>query len=695
MRLWRARRSERPAAPVPRLRVRLLLGALIGLAALVLDQMSDRVPALRRLELLTLDWRFQLRGPESPGPEILLVMIDDASVAALGQWPPPRDALTRGVERLAAGGARLIILNLLLSDPAPTLPPAAREALTAALPLLPAPAARLRAEAEALLALDLADTRLGTAIAEAGRVVLPYAFVFEAESANIAGVPPWIAATAYRTRLEAGRPGARAVDDPQGLITLAPELAALGVGQGHVNLMVDADGALRFDLPAFPYRDELYPSLAIEAARLYLGVAREELAIWLGQGLALGRRWVPLDRRSRLIVNHYGPQRTFETASFVDLLDGRLDPARVQDRLVIIGGAAAATGDRFATPYTGSLSGSEHIAAGIDNVLHDRALRQDGPVHGLGSVAALVLALAAALLAGRWSLALSLLTVAGLVGAWTAVTLAAFAQQIWLSLVTPGLAAIAAGGTVEALRAGGEQRRRRRLERQRLNLGRYFPPAVVDRLAASDRPSGLERTQDAAVMFVDMVGFTRVSEQLPPADAMSLLRAFHARVERAVFAHGGMLDRFIGDGALACFGVPEPTPSAAADALRAAADLLAAMKSWNRERAAAGSPPLPIAVGIHHGPVLMGDIGGERQFQFTVVGDTVNVASRLEALTREVEAVVVVSEAVIEEALAHAGHVPLAGLEPLAARQLRGRGGWVRLWRLPRAEVAASPAEAT
>ena len=263
----------------------------------------------------------------------------------------------------------------------------------------------------------------------------------------------------------------------------------------------------------------------------------------------------------------------------------------------------------------------------------------------------------------------------------------AFAAHLWLSLVVPCLAVLVAGGTLEALRAGKEQRRRRRLERQRLNLARYFPPAVVDRLAASDQPSGLERTQEAAVMFVDMTGFTQASEELAPAEAMSLLRAFHGRVERAVFAHGGMVDKFIGDGALACFGVPDVSPSAAADALRAATDLHAAIAAWSVERVAAGSPPLGVAAGIHFGPVLMGDIGGERQFQFTVVGDTVNVASRLEALTREVRAAILVSEAVVEQVRAAGATALLAGFEPLPTRQLRGREGLLSLWALPRKRV--------
>ena len=130
---------------------------------------------------------------------------------------------------------------------------------------------------------------------------------------------------------------------------------------------------------------------------------------------------------------------------------------------------------------------------------------------------------------------------------------------------------------------------------------------------------------------------------MAPADAMALLRAFHTRVEQAVFDHGGMVDKFMGDGAMACFGVPDPSPTAAADAIRAALALLAGL-------AAADEPRLRVGIGVHLGPVLMGDIGGATQFQFTVIGDTVNVASRLESLTRQQGTRLIVSDLVLEAA---------------------------------------------
>ena len=233
-------------------------------------------------------------------------------------------------------------------------------------------------------------------------------------------------------------------------------------------------------------------------------------------------------------------------------------------------------------------------------------------------------------------------------------------------------------------RIAAERRHRRRLERQRANLARYFAPAVVDRLATSGAPIKLDRTQEAAVMFVDIVGFTRLAEAMRPAEVIDLLRGFHARVEAAVFGRMGMVNQFVGDGVMACFGVPERSPTAAADAVHAALDLLAAL---DQPAASGGGPPQPpsplkVAIGLHYGPVLMGDVGGARQLQFTVIGDTVNVASRLEALTRQQDTPLIVSDTLLEAARPYLDPSTLARLRPLAEMKLRGRDGVLRGWRL-------------
>ncbi|HVG80380.1 MAG TPA: adenylate/guanylate cyclase domain-containing protein, partial [Patescibacteria group bacterium] len=164
-------------------------------------------------------------------------------------------------------------------------------------------------------------------------------------------------------------------------------------------------------------------------------------------------------------------------------------------------------------------------------------------------------------------------------------------------------------------------------ERERSNLARYFSPKVVDVLAERDEPLGRVRRQAVGVLFADLVGFTTLAEDMTPEEVMAMLRAFHGRMEDEVFRHGGCLEKFIGDALLATFGVPDVGPRDATDALACARGMLAALAAWNRQRKAAGLSPLTMGVGLHYGPVVLGDIGSERSMAFATVGDTINVTS--------------------------------------------------------------------
>ena len=218
-------------------------------------------------------------------------------------------------------------------------------------------------------------------------------------------------------------------------------------------------------------------------------------------------------------------------------------------------------------------------------------------------------------------------------------------------------------------------------ERERSNLARYFSPKVVDVLAERDEPLGRVRRQAVGVLFADLVGFTTLAEDMTPEEVMAMLRAFHGRMEDEVFRHGGCLEKFIGDALLATFGVPDVGSRDATDTLACARGMLAALAGWNRERAGQGLPPLRMGIGLHYGQVVLGDIGSERSMAFATVGDTVNVTSRLQTLTRDLDAVIVAStelvEAVEREAVEHA---LLGGLTGRGPQVLRGRDTPIDIW---------------
>ena len=219
--------------------------------------------------------------------------------------------------------------------------------------------------------------------------------------------------------------------------------------------------------------------------------------------------------------------------------------------------------------------------------------------------------------------------------------------------------------------------------RGRANLARYFPPNIVDQLAETDNPFGEVRSQSVAVLFADIVGFTQMAEQVSPQEIVEMLRAYHRRTERLVFENNGTLDKFLGDGVMATFGTPSESAHDAGNALACARALIAEIDEWNELRHAAGYPAVRLSVGVHFGTVVRGDIGTERRLEYAVLGDTVNVTSRLEELTRTLRCAIVASDALVTQVRASGDPRAddlLAGFVKCDPQRLRGREALTEFW---------------
>jgi adenylate cyclase len=224
------------------------------------------------------------------------------------------------------------------------------------------------------------------------------------------------------------------------------------------------------------------------------------------------------------------------------------------------------------------------------------------------------------------------------------------------------------------------------VERERGNLARYFSPNVVEELSRNDEPLKQVRSQNVAVLFVDIVGFTAFAAARTPEEVVRTLREFHALMEQEVFRQSGTLNKYLGDGLMATFGTPFAGKDDAGNALRCAQAMMAAADRWNGERNAAGQPPIHVSFGLHYGPVVLGDIG-LTCLEFAVIGSTVNAASRLEGLTRALGCALVASDDLVSCAKAELGSGD-AAFRPLVAQapqMIRGLEQPIAIWTQARA----------
>ncbi len=635
----------------------ILLTVAITFLVFLVFRLLGGSPFFAALEGQTLDWRFQLRGPLAPSSDIAIVTIDDSTLAELGgQWPLPRARLAEAVEKLSTAGAKVIAFDLLLLGADRFFEPALESALPAVSP---------------------GDAALAAAIEAAVPVVLPYALVFDATENTVPELPKRIEETAYRILILPPGGTGSALPVPSA-IAAPPAVLLVGADSGHVNVFPDADGSLRMAKPVLRVGEAFLPSLPVEVARLFLGLGRDQLAVRFGQGLKLGPQVQRSDAHMQFPVNFYGPSGSFTSHSFRALLEGRIPDASLAGKAVFIGATALSLGDTFTSPYGRNLPGVEFLATVTENLIQGSLLERSARTFALDVFAIVLLGLLAGWLVSRAS-PLPAALMAGLVLlGWSLLAYLAFAKAgLWLNYSFPAAAIVltSVGGIL--LRSFGAHRLWHEADRQRGSLTRYVSPVVAQQVARGGRGSAPDRTQTAAVMFIDIQGFTTLSETMDPAETMVLLREFHRRVESAVRAHRGVVDKFIGDGVMVIFGLPEPSPEDAAQALNCAVDIAKDVAAW-QESTPVDGVTLRAKLGVHFGAVTVGEVGGETQAQLTAMGDTVNVASRLEALTRELGVTVAASEAAMDAARAGGG-AP-AGFTELPPQAIRGRRGTMVVW---------------
>lgn len=661
---------------------------IAGLASAAVAILLGRIALFRTIEWKTYDLRVQLTSePASARPDIVLVVIDEDSIEKLepvvGRFPWPRLVHAQLLDYLARAPAKVVAYDVLFNEHDTGTFRIGDEEWTG----------------------EESDRAFADSMARAGMVVLA------ADASHEEPIEPSAPGGGSHSDL----PGplytfAGAVEERPGIDLPLPLLAGAARSVGHVFLTLDSDGPVRRSVPFVRGGGLALPSLPLAAAAVADGLEPSDFERVPG-GLRIGTRMMPLvegpipsfygeTRRSvRSLIRYQGPSAsgtggTYAEYSFYRLIYSEeqilagekpmVDPGVFRGRVVIVGTTAAGLSDLFTTPFSqGKMPGIEVHANVIDNVLSGRFMRPAGAGWNQFAVVSLsMLASVAALWAGIFvAVAASVLAAAAF--GWLATVL--FAAGIWVELTAPFTGITLAAFAGVGYRYFQEGREKKKVKAV---FSHYVSRGVYDLLLADPSRARLGGDRrDMTVLFSDIRGFTSISERGEPEDVVAQLNEYFSRMVAVLFRHKGTVDKFVGDMVMALFGAPVSDSLHADNAVAASLEMIGELDSLNRKWLAEGKPQVEIGIGINSGTMIAGNIGSDQIMSYTVVGDAVNLASRLESLNKDYGTRIIISDETLRR---------LKGqydIQPLGQVVVKGRSRAVGIHSVVARGPAGSPAD--
>ena len=631
-------------------------------------------------ELRTLDLRFVLRGSRPHDDRVVIVGLDEKTLQKVGSFPLPRSSYAALVSQLAAGGARVVGFDATFPTPESN---SARKALQTLLAELgPAASPALVKDIQEQEAASDQDARFAAALKQSGNVVLGHLFLDEqrAHSADSKRAEEYFNiawAKAFPQVLKVKAKDGRDFDlgkawvENGGTVAAGAEaniakLAEAAASYGFIDINPDPDGTLRHALLIMRYQNQdFFPSLALQCLREYEKIPDQDIAAYIAETglerIQFGRHTLQPSRDGTAIINYTGPYRTYAQYSMGDVIDGTVPLETFKDKIVLMGATAMAIGDLRNTPFenaNASYMGVEVHANIIDNLLHSgeegrtflaRGIREE--IIDVGFI------LLFGLVFGAWfarsrPLVSTLSLVLALAGFAWIVYFSFVAWGKWISFVIPAATLVANYAAITSFRMIFEEREKRKI---RKTFSQYLSPGVIALIEKDPqkyiRPGG--ETKELTVMFSDIRGFTTLSEGMTADELVRLLNEYLGEMTDVIFRNLGTLDKYIGDAIMAFWGSPYPQSDHALRACTCAVAMTRSLETLNAKWQNEGRHEISIGIGLNTGPVNVGNMGSAKRLAWTVMGDNVNLASRLEGMTKEYRSRIVVSEATYRQVAEH------------------------------------------
>jgi adenylate cyclase len=577
---------------------------------------------LNLLELKFYDLRFKSRGAERPGSEIVIVKIDEESIRTIGRWPWSREHWANLIDTLTEWGAKVIGIDAIFAEKESTA----------------------------------ADVHLAQAMDGSGSVVVGYFFLTSEEEVRElkedytlgedSGVYPqpfnivrFISEKAKDFSLLEGR----------FMRSNIAMISGTAKGLGFFNVDLDVDGTVRWVPLVMRFNDECYPSLALQVLREYHENSKISLKVanYGVERIQLGETVIPTDKWGRFLVNYRGGRNTFPGYPFYKVISDKAEerPPRedFKGKIVLVGATAIGLYDARGTPFEREVPGVEIHATVIDNILRRDFILRPGWVQAVEIPAIILMALIPGLLFLRLSPLRGASISIGLLFIYIFTNWYLFtSQRLWINLVYPILGFCGVFVATTVYQYFTEEREKRKI---RNAFQFYVSAGVVDEILKDPGKLKLGGERKVlTVLFSDIKGFSYLSETLPPDTLSKLLNLYLTPMTVTVFKYQGTLDKYMGDAIMAIFGAPLEQNDHAEKACHTAIDMVGALKGLHKRWEIDGIPEISIGIGINTGPMSVGNMGSNMLFDYTVVGDHVNLGSRLEKLNREYGTNIIISE---------------------------------------------------
>lgn len=599
------------------------------------------------MELKSLDYRFRIKGEEIPCEEVVIVAVDEKSVKELGRWPWSRDVIAAGIEKLLKMGASVVGLDIIFSEKEEF-----RQRDKVIEFLYGIEDEKLREELIDVVRRINPDRKLIETFRKFGDKIVTGYFMFMKKEEMGEVNPLWTDTYIKNSEIKVIINSTPSIPPhiPQAIAVEnnIEDIEKASHHFGFFNAVADKDGIYRKAPLLLSVNGHIYPSLPLEMLKTY---TNSEIILMADQGfvtkIKVGTYSIYPDESANLPLTFLGKGKTFPHYSFSDILKGRVPEEKIKGKMVLIGATAIGIYDMRPTPLDERFPGVEIHATVIDNIIKNRPLKRYDWMWVFEMLGIWTMFFIIGLTFLKTGPFFAIGTSLGIIFLFNAIAFYLFFKKgVWVILLYPNISLVGLTLIMSFYKYLSEERMKRMVKNA---FSKYLSDKLVEIIVKNPEKLKLGgEKREITVLFSDIRGFTSISERLSPEEIATLLHEYLTPMTEVILEHDGLLDKYIGDAIMALFGTPVWMESHAVKACEASICMMKKLEELNEIWKRNKNLTLKIGIGINTGECIVGNMGSSMLFDYTAIGDTVNLASRLEGTTKFYGVGIVASEYTVE-----------------------------------------------